>query len=222
MRFRDVSVVIAFALFLEAQSAGAQNLIPDPTFSSGLSAWAVWDPSGTMSTTLSWNPGAGTDGVPGFARLAGFGPGFFVARVCVPASAGTTYSWGGFLRLSAPLDYTAQFTLEFYANSSCEGPSSLLSISGPTLDAASGSPDAWLLRAGQDVEAPALAQSVAFEVNGASPNSLRTVDFDNVYFGPQGTVAPTALVPVPTISAAALGILALLLAVAGAWRIVTV
>ncbi|HEX9149248.1 MAG TPA: hypothetical protein VF958_08825 [Thermoanaerobaculia bacterium] len=171
-----------------------------------------------MSTTLSWNSGAGADDAPGFARLTGFGPGFFFARVCVPVNAGATYSWGGFLRLSAPLDYTAQFVLHFCADSSCGESSSISTVPGPTLDGSSGS-SGWYLRAGPDVVAPALAQSVAFEASGASPNSLRRVDFDNVYFGPQGTVPPTAAFSIPTVSEAAFSVFALLLALAGAWRI---
>jgi hypothetical protein len=112
--------------------------------------------------------------------------------------------------------------LLFFANSSCEGSSGLLRIDGPTLDASSGSPDAWHLRAGPDVVAPALTESVAFEVNATSPSTLRSVDFDNVYFGPQGTTPPAAAAGVPTVSAAALGIFAVLLAVAGAWRVLKV
>ena len=219
MRFRCVSAVIAFVLFFAAHSAGAQNLIPDPTFSSSVSAWAVRDPAVPTSTALNWNPGSGADGAPGFARLTGFGPGNFFARVCVPVNAGATYSWGGFLRLGAPLDYTAQFTLNFYANSSCEG-TVLLLVDGPTVDASSGIPDAWHLRAGQDVVAPALAESVALEVRGASTSGLRRVDFDNVYFGAQGTGPPTVAVAVPTVSEVAFWVFAVFLALAGAWRIV--
>lgn len=217
LRLPRLSRIVGVLAILAARSADGQNRIPDPTFSSGLSAWV---PRGApLTTTLTWNPGPGADGAPGFATLTGAGPGAFFAGVCVPASAGTSYSWGGFLRLRAPLDSTAQFTLLFFANSSCEGSSGLLRIAGPTLDASSGSPDAWHLRAGPGVVAPALTESVAFEVNGTSPNTLRSADFDNVYFGPQGAAPPTAAAGVPTASAMALGIFALLLAVAGAWRV---
>lgn len=212
--------LVAVLALVMARSAGGQNLIPDPTFSSGLSTWR---PRGApLTTALAWNPVPGADGAPGFATLTGVGPGAFFAGVCLPASGGAVYSWGGFLRLQAPFDFTAQFTVLFFANASCEGPSGLLRVDGPTLDASSGSPDAWHLRAGPDVVAPTLTESVAFEVNGTSPNTLRSVDFDNVYFGPQGTAPPTAAAGVPTLSALASGIFALLLAVAGAWRVLKV
>ena len=94
---------IAAALFGLAglESLAAQNLIPDPTFSSGVSGWAVRAPD--FTTRVDWNSGPGADGAPGFASMVGFrGPGPAFATLCLPVEAGTIYAWGGFLRQPMP------------------------------------------------------------------------------------------------------------------------
>jgi hypothetical protein len=209
--------LFAGALFgvLGFDIAAAQNLIPDPTFSAGVSGWTIRPPA--TSTRLDWNEGPGADGAPGFARLSGFlGPGATWATICLPVEAGTTYSWGGFLRLPSPSSIL--FSLSFYAGSSCDGPF-LLQVSGPPVDS-NASPDTWFLRAGQDIVAPAQATSVAFEVELLSAaGSPHGVDFDNVYFGPQGTGPPAVAVTVPTLSGSALLLLVAALAAAGVWHL---
>jgi hypothetical protein len=114
---------------------------------------------------------------------------------------------------------TAQFTVLFFPDSFCEGPQGLLMQDGPTLDGATASPGTWYLRAGPDVTAPASAASVAFEVRLLSAVApTRSVDFDNVYFGPQGT-GPPAGISVPTLSATGFFVLVVALAIAGGWRL---
>jgi hypothetical protein len=209
--------LLAAALFgmLGFDFAAAQNLIPDPTFSSGVSGWTVRAPDTT--TAVSWNEGPGADGAPGFARLGGFqGPGAAFATICLPVEAGTSYSWGGFLR--RPMLSTTAFSLSFFAGSACSG-QFLLQVFGPTV-VRDANPDAWYLRSGQDIVAPPLSVSVAFEVELltiAGPSF--SVDFDNVYFGRQGTGPPTEFVSVPTLSGSAFLLLAAALAAAGAWHL---
>jgi hypothetical protein len=209
--------LLAAALFglSGLDSAAAQNLIPDPTFSSGVSGWTVRAPDTT--TRVDWNEGAGADGASGFARLGGFpGPGAAFATICLPVEAGTSYSWGGFLR--RPMLSSTLFTLSFFAGPSCGDPF-LLQVFGPPV-VSNANPDTWYLRAGQDIVAPPLAVSVAFEVElltVAGPSF--SVDFDNVYFGPQGTGPPTEAVSVPTLSGSAFLVLAAALAAAGVWRL---
>jgi hypothetical protein len=225
MRFRDVSILIAFALLCVAQSAGAQNLIADPTFSSGVSAWAT---RGEVPQELEWSGAPGADGAPGFGRLTALlgGPGTFFATVCLPVSTGTTYSWGGFLRLAEPAEpqaAQAALTVLFFGSSDCSGPPASLDVTTAQVVGSIRDDPAWYLRSGPDVVAPPGALSVAFEIRlSLTYSGAFTVDFDNVYFGPQGTGPPMAAVGVPTVSEVAFWVFAVLLALAGAWRIVKV
>ena len=203
------------ALFLAVASvAAAQNLIPDPTFSSGISGWEVRNDPGTSNEIL-WSQEAGADGVPGFATLrAPFGLGAAFARICLPVQPGATYSWGGFLRPYPEVFSSAFLIVYFYQDSACAGPNVLSSAQSAVI----GSPDpfGWHLVRGPDITAPAQAVSVAFEVTLLSPGlSGGRVDFDNVFFGPQGIGPPSAMIPVPTISTFAFVVLAVSLALVG-------
>ena len=208
----------ALLLALSATSfAGAQNLVPDPTFSLGLDGWT---PVGApLTTTLEWNSTAGADGVPGFARLTGSaGPGAFSARVCLSAQPGTTYSWGGFLRVSPTPDNTARFELTFYADSACGG-ANLLEVTGPTLEGATAVAGTWYLRQGANVVAPPLAGSVSLEVVvDTIAGTPRSVDIDNVFLGP--SAGPPIAASVPTLSPSAILAFAAILATAGVWRLI--
>lgn len=209
--------LLAGALFglLGSGTAAAQNLIPDPTFSSGVSAWTVREP---LTTTLEWNPGAGADGAPGFARLTPFlGLTTAFAKICLPVEPGTTYSWGGSLRISSP-DATTYFELTFFLDSSCGV--AISQAQAPPVNGSSANLGTWYLRRGPDVVVPPQVASVAFEVVSiVAFNPPLSVDFDNMYFGRQGTEPPTEDVSVPTLSSSAFLLLAAALAAAGAWRL---
>jgi hypothetical protein len=203
-------------VFLSVSSfAAAQNLIPDPTFSSGISAWSVREPP--TGTTLQWIDAPGADGTPGYATMApllGLVSSF--ARTCIPVEAGVTYSWGGFLRLDAAAGASsARIDVFFYSDSSCESIFPLSASTSPPISTPLAAPG-WYLRQGPDVTAPAEAVSVAFEVVLISSlNVAGRVDFDNVFFGRQGLGPPSAIVPVPMISSLALAVLAASLAAVG-------
>ena len=201
---------LAIAALIPCGVATAQNLIRDPTFSSGIGAWTT---RGALPSRLDWNGGPGADGAVGFARLSALtgGPGAFFGRVCLPARPGVVYLWGGYLRfLSAP-DASAQFTLSFSGDSACAGPI-LLHAGGPQLSGSLASPNTWYLRPGQDVAAPSGANSVSFEIQLTTlSNPLRSVDFDNVYFGPPAVV--------PMLSISNLLLLAAAMAAVGLWRL---
>lgn len=221
MRFRCVSaVVIAFALFFAAHSAGAQNLLPDPTFSAEVSAWRTDSSLGPLvPMVLERQSSAGSDGAAGFARLTSVngGPGSFAASVCVPVDAGRAYSWGGYLRFVAPPIAVVSFRVVFREAVGCNGQvvpphTSTLALYGSDVNT-------WQFFPGADVVAPPGALSATFEVYmGCGPCGPFSVDFDNVYFGPRGT-GPPAAVAVPTMSEAAICVFAFLLALAGAWRV---
>jgi hypothetical protein len=208
--------LFAAALFglLGCNVAAAQNLIPDPTFSFGLSAWRVM----FVTDRLEWNTGAGADGAPGFARLHPIDSLYTsIATVCLPVEAGTTYSWGGFFRIDDRLA-TTRAVVRFLPDAACETLGDLSEAQAPPLNGSSANLGTWYLRQGPDVVAPPGAQSVDFEVISTATPSVVNLDFDNVYFGRQGTGPPMETVTVPTLSSTAILLLAVSLAVLGAWR----
>jgi hypothetical protein len=93
-------------------------------------------------------------------------------------------------------------------------------LSAQALDT-SGSAGVWHLTPGPDVVAPPTAASVAFEVVLGVPSPTNQfVDFDNVYFGPQGLGPPSVPVHVPMVSGPILILFAAGLAGAAIWRLV--
>ena len=212
MRYLRPALLVALSA---TPFAVAQNLIPDPTISFGVGAWTP------IGASIEWIPLPGVDGLPGFARLTGpAGPGaFFVRASCRAVQPGTTYSWGGFLRVSATPDNTARFQLVFYEGFPCGG-SSLLVVSGPTLEGATSVAGTWYLRQGPNVVAPPLAGSVSFEVVvDTIANTPRSVEIDNVFLGPGA--GPPIAASVPALSTSAILAFAAILAAAGVWRLVS-
>jgi hypothetical protein len=197
----------------------AQNLIPDPTFSFGVSTWAARE----GHAQLDWIPAPGVDGAIGFARLTALAlpPLAYFARICLPVQPDTIYSWGGSQRLLATMTGSSDFVLVFYGDSSCASPLGLLSSQSSILDGLVATPGTWYRLAGPDIRAPSTAASVALEarlvVVGAS--TLRSLDFDNVYFGPQGA-SPPAAASIPTLSTSSLLFFAGVLGALGLWRLV--
>jgi hypothetical protein len=216
--FSRLLPLLALGAAVSPKSAPAQNLIPDPTFSFGVSAWKT---RGALPSKVEWIGSAGADGATGFGRLTALtgGPGAFFANVCVPVQSGVAYSWGGFLHFATAPNAGARFTVDFFADSACAGPFVLLHVIGPQLPGGSADPNTWYSSAGPDVVAPATAASAALEVQISSlANSSTAVDFDNVYFGSQGT-GPPLIVSVPMLSTSALLLLGTALAAAGVWRL---
>ncbi len=209
------NVLLVGTLVLSAQRATAQNLIPDPTFSSSVSAWTT---RGALApfTKLEWIAAPGADGALGFARMTALtgGPGGFFARVCLPVQPGTTYSWGGSFRFPSSQNRVASFAVYFYPDSACANPTFLATAMSPVVGGLTADPGTWYAVSGPDIAPPPTSASVSFEAQMAviSTTSV-SVDFDNVYFGPQGTRAPV-VASVPALSRPALIALAATLAAA--------
>ena len=209
-------VLVAGALWA-AGAARGQNLVPDPHFASGISAWSLRLSPG-ITATLARDPGPGADGAPGFAALAGssFNPVNLFARTCVPVQPGVVYSFGGAVRFRAIQQSQAFFTLNFYPDAAC-GTAILSPPPPPSSAATSGATTGvWTPCAGTGAAAPAGAASAALEftLSGVSPGGTPSADFDDVYVGRAGTVEPPA--PVPSLSRAGVLALGLALALAGA------
>ncbi len=192
-------------LLLTIHPVGAQNLLPDPSFASGVSGWTA---SGASQAMFQWVDLAGSDGVAGFARLQVLGPGTVVASVCVPVVGGKTYSWGASF---FPRSASGQVILDFYSNDSCLGLTLVGETSGPSTITLGD----WQFEPGPDVMVPASAGSVMYRVMGTAPgNAIGVVDVDNVYFGLQGT-RPPGVQGVPALSWPAVFLLAAALATVG-------
>jgi hypothetical protein len=214
---RASRLVLAAGFLLAAGAARGQNLVSDPHFASGVSAWSL-RLSGGITATLVHDPGPGADGRPGFAALAGasLNPVTLFARTCVPVQAGVVYSFGGAVRFRSSQQSQASFTLNFYPEASC-GMAILSPPPPPSTTAVSGgTPGSWTPCAGSGATAPPGAASAALELNlsGVSPSGTPSVDFDDVYVGRAGTVEPPAAVP--SLSRAGVLALGLALALAGA------
>ena len=209
-------LALAAGLLCAAGAARGQNLVPDPHFASGISAWSL-RLSGGITATLVRDSGPGADGFPGFAALAGasLGPVTLFARTCVPVQPGVVYSFGGAVRFRSAQQSQASFTLSFYPDASCGA--TILSPPPPTSSspASGATPGAWTTCMGSGATAPAGAASAALELNlsGVSPSGSPSVDFDDVYVGRAGTVEPPAAVP--SLSRAGILALGLALALAG-------
>ncbi len=184
-----------------------QNLVADPGFATGLGPWLSLS-TGVPPATLVRDPGAGVDGAAGFATLTAgsFGPITYVARACVPAQPGVTYSFGGDVRFRALQNSSAVFWLRFYSDSACTTaiPSPPLP---PTSTGADGSSTGWTLCRGTGALAPpgAASTSLDFVLFGISASERASADLDSVYVGRAGTVEP----PFPVPSLARPGVLAL-------------
>ncbi|MBK9062683.1 MAG: hypothetical protein IPL89_05735 [Acidobacteria bacterium] len=211
------SFVLVASLLLTAGAARGQNLVSDPHFASGISAWSLRLSPG-ITATLVRDPGPGADGSPGFAALAGatFNPVTLFARTCVPVQPGVVYSFGGAVRFRTAQQSQAFFTLNFYPDAACG--TTILSPPPPPSSAAAsgGTPGAWASCAGTGAAAPPGAASAALELNlsGVSTGGTPSVDFDDVYAGRAGTVEPPAAVP--SLSHAGVLALGLALSLAGA------
>lgn len=208
---------LAAGLVLAAGAARGQNLVPDPHFVSGVSAWTLRVSSG-ISASLVHASGPGADGTSGFATLTGtsFNPVALFARTCIPVQPGVVYSFGGAVRFGSSQQSQAFFTLNFYPDASC-GTTILSPPPPPSSTAVSGvTPGAWTPSRGSGATAPPGAASAALEINlaGIAPNGQPAVNFDDVYAGKAGSVEPP--IPVPHLSWAGLLALGAALALGGA------
>ncbi|MCM3877457.1 MAG: hypothetical protein NEA02_13710 [Thermoanaerobaculia bacterium] len=205
---------------LAAVPAQAQNLISDPHFASGISAWSPQVTPG-ITTTLFRDPGLGIDGAPGFAVLTGgsFGPISYSARTCVPVQAGVVYSFGGAVRFRSSQGSSAVFWLSFFSDGACGTPVSPPPPAAASTGASGLVPDWWTQCRGIGATAPPGAASAAldFVLFGISTSQSPIADFDDVYVGRAGTVEPPF--PVPLLSRAGILALGVALALAGALAI---
>lgn len=197
-------LALAAGFVLTAVPSNAQNLVPDPHFSSGTSAWIV--PAGITFVRV---PGPGADGAPGFATLMNNGFANAFASTCIPVQPGiVVYSFGGKIRFQSSTPEGAFFVLNFFPDAGCGPFSTFLPVSTPV---AGDTPGAWTPWLGFATAPPGAASAllVFFRQNSLSTSSA-AVDVDDVFFGRAGTVEPTIAIP----SLSLVGVLALGVALA--------
>jgi IPTL-CTERM motif len=207
-------LALAVGFVLAAGRSNSQNLVLDPHFSSGTSAWTV--PLGTgITVTLVRDPGPGADGAPGFATLTGneSGPINFSARTCVPVQPGVVYSFGGDVRFQSSQVSAAFFGLSFFSDAGCGN--SLQQFAGFSNPAFGDTPGPWTPCLGSATAPPGAASAALVVIlQGASTRERPAADIDDVFVGRAGTVGPAN--PIPSLSQAGLLALGVALALSGA------
>ncbi len=215
---RFVEALGVLILVTGSSAALAQNLIPDPRFDTGVSAWQLV--ATAPAAALVWDKTRDLYGSPsgGSAQLyeSALDPGLS-ATICLPVTAGRIYSSGvSFLFPAGQPSREIYPRFEFFAGAGCTG-AVVGASGGPVVFSDGVNPETWVPVADPDVTAPAGAASVNFVMQYSSVVGLgpAAVNFDNVYFGPQGTAPPAPVASIPALSrAAVLGLMAALAFVA--------
>lgn len=194
--------------FLLARALVAQNLIPDPSFASGVSAW-----SATAPGTLQFEPSESRHLGTGSLSFSISATGTSFLSTCVPVSAGTTYAWGHSLNFpSGPATNGIYWGLTFFDGAGCTG----TNLGGNLQPPVTGNPrDQWIDYPNPNVVAPPGSVSASYTfVYLLASNHITLID--DVYVGPAGTIPPFLDVQaIPLLSPLSLAALAVILLAAG-------
>jgi hypothetical protein len=193
----------AFALGLAAPAA-AQNLVPDPSFRSGLGAWS--DVYVVGAYTMTWVASPSVRPGSGSALFSFDAPAHGAWSLCLPVVAGGRYDYGfSILYPDAARTVGLNEAFTLYDGPGCTGSV----LGGYVLPIVPMQLNTWQTRAPYQIVAPPGSQSIfvsfmALGVGGAKV----TAYVDDVYVAPSGTVPPIdAPPPIPVLSTA--GVLAL-------------
>lgn len=177
----------AAALMLLARPAAAQNAVVNANFDSDITVWAVViPPFGAGQWTgfdLNGSPMSGslrfTNTSPNAAQALG-------GSQCVPASAGSSYSFGTWAWVPAFQTETglAQAFVRWYPAAGCAG-AQIATTSAPGVSA----PQSWQLSTVPNALAPAGTASARFyvQVLKNEADGAFLAYFDRAFFGPPGT-----------------------------------
>ena len=185
MRVCLLAAIAAAVALASAGAARAQNMIPDPSFKEGVSAWTpvsiVGDYSMTFVPGFSKRPGSGS------AQLSYDAPAGGRFSICVNVVGGRTYDWG--FSIYFP-DATRTIGLNdfaaLYSGPACSGSN----IGGRVLPIvpAPGTTGVWL-GGPSPLPLPANCQSVEVGIAAVGVVPTRPLAyFDDAFFAPAGTV----------------------------------
>ena len=211
MRYLAVAVVVLSSLV----PCRAQNLLPNPEFDHDLSGWLTGSespPAFFWDNTLSVGPG-------GSVLIHPIAEATSCLVACVPVTAGVVYSFGGQYQFPSQAGtHEVQIIVNFSKNADCiQG--GLGQVYSPRRDPSITPPGQWWVLAGSDVTAPPGAVAAEYDACQFAGQFSRDPisSFDDLYFGPQGTVGPRQVVDVPALSWTGLCALVCGLSTAALW-----
>lgn len=200
-------IILALAV---ATGARAQNLIPDPAFTLGVSAWmpnaVIGDFTMSFAPNFSKRPGSGS------ALLSATGSTSGSFAVCLPVSEGASYDWGYSIFFPDAARVPGFFDfVQIYAGPGCSG----ANLGGRTLTILPGSVNTWVGQTNRLVMPPG-SNSISLGFGALGVGRAEPLAYlDDVFFGLAGTVPPIDVpVAVPSLSRSSAAALGLILAVA--------
>ena len=206
-----LSLLLPVLFAVISHPAAAQNVLANPHFDTDLSGWPI-NNGGTFDGTRDAN-GSPTSGSVGETIALGVLTGTFEVRQCVTAvTPGNSYNYGGKVLLTqAPTDGQGTVSLLWWSSSDCT--TGILQIDSTSHVTTVGS---WTPVSATTV-APAGANSVSVSTELGTLGTAGTlqVNFDDMFF----QVAPAPRAPVPMLPGTSLAVLAGLLALLGARRL---
>jgi hypothetical protein len=215
MRYLAVAVVVVLSSLVPCR---AQNLLPNPEFDHDVSGWA---PPSSYPATLSWDNTRSVLGLGGSALIQtpfGIG-GFLCITACAPVTPGVVYSFGGQYQFPVRAGtHGVEMSVTFTSDAGCLN--GIADFDSPLQNASSTPAGVWQVLAGPDATAPpgAVAALYAACQNSFIDPETHASNFDDLYFGRQGTVGPNqAPLELPTLSWTGLFTLIFGLASAALW-----
>jgi hypothetical protein len=208
---RKAIAALSLALLLRAAGGEAQNMVPDPAFVAGVSAWTPEAVGGNLSMVFAPNvskrPGSGS------ALLSFTGQVFGGYSICLPVSPTNAYVYGYsyyFPDASRVAGFNETFTR--FSGPGCTG-TNLGGLVLPIYPLQIGS---WL-SLGTQVSFPPECRSVKIGFATLSaPGTQPLMYLDDVYFGLEGTIPPIDPPPdIPMLSVFGAAALAVALAFTG-------
>ena len=209
MRSRFIAPLVATVALGFAGTARGQNLIPDPAFKVGVTAWT---PRFAGDAMFSFVPGISKRPGSGSALLEGGGKAGGGFAVCLPVLEARPYDWGySCLFPDAARSTGISELVQIYAGPGCSG----AILGGRALLIYPGGTNFWLETPARFTTPPgSTSVLLGFDVVG---NVQALAYFDDVFFAPAGTVPPIdPPSAIPALSTLSLIALAGALALAGA------
>ena len=184
---RKRSAIVAVSMLLWAMSAGAQNLLVNPTFDTDLSGWArsafegFWDPNDANGSPLSGSVRGDHEGAPS--------GGAFQTSNCVNVLAGKDYDLkAAFLYPDTAVSGQVTANVRWYSEVNCQGVIGVSSRIALKNDESSGE---WEARSITFAAPPgAVSGKIELTVQKNAAGSIE-VFADNVEFCVTGTCEPT-------------------------------
>ena len=194
MSLNIVRTVCCIGLIAAATSVAGQNLVVNGAFDSDVSSWMFTTPGTfTRSNVLDADGNAPASGSGQLANTspATFGTSFAGQCITTGVTGGNDYDWGAKIRFDTGNVQTAtgraNVVVSFYDGSNCSGSN----VGGSTTsNFQSSTTNVWVQNEVLGFTAPAgsISAWLTLFTNKVEDTGAITVNFDNVVFGPAGTL----------------------------------